>query len=175
MASTEKKENIGTATSSAIERRQNLRFPFAGSVEITESKSGARVSGRVSDLGLGGCYIDAISAFPEGADVKVRVKRGNESFEAQAKVIYSQIGMGMGIAFVSAHPKQVRLFQQWLLEISGKIIPETDTSKQGNNEMAGAGLGDEKKYVLSELLTALIRKGVLTETEGRPLLKILLR
>src|ERR1700733_6750993 len=88
------------------ERRHNLRFPFSASVEVTEPKSGARIAGRTSDLGLGGCYVDAISPFPVGTNALLKIKRDTETFEAQVRVVYSQLGMGMGLAFVSAQPKQ---------------------------------------------------------------------
>jgi PilZ domain len=85
-----------------------------------QNKSGTKVIGRTSDLGLGGCYVDTLSPFPVGTEAKIKILRDNESFDAQAKVVYSLMGMGMGLAFVSALPKQVRVFQRWLQEISGQ-------------------------------------------------------
>jgi PilZ domain len=153
------------------ERRRNLRFPFSASVEVTETKSGAKIAGRTSDLGLGGCYVDAISPFPVGSEAQVRIRRGDQYFEAQVKVVYSQIGMGMGLAFVSAQPKHYRLFQQWLLEISGKAPALADPTAKEREEVAPASAGDETSNVLNELLIALVRKRVLSEEEGKALLK----
>ncbi len=158
---------------SSVERRRNLRFPFSASVEAVDTKSGTKVVGRTSDLSLGGCYIDTLSPFPVGTDVKIRIVRNAQTFEAQSKVVYSLIGMGMGLAFVSAQPKQVRLFQRWLLEISGQAPTAPDASAAGPEEPAPSERTQAltKSSVLSELIMTLMKKKVLTETEGKDLLR----
>ena len=123
MSSADQSDSNNAAVASPGERRQHLRFPFSATVEAIEIKTGTKVTGRTTDLGLGGCYVDTLSPFPVGTEAKIRILRENESFEAQAKVVYSLIGMGMGLAFVSAQPKQIRLFQRWVLEISGQPVP----------------------------------------------------
>jgi hypothetical protein len=157
------------------ERRQHPRFPFSASIEIIETKSGSRISGRTSDLGLGGCYIDSINPLPVGTLAEARIQRGQECFEVQVIVVFSQINMGMGLMFISAQPKQFRLFQRWLLEISGQLPPIQEAPEQEHEEADPHTAKDERSYVLGELLIALIRKGVLTEPEGREMLKKLLR
>jgi len=172
MSSTNPTESNNAAISSPAERRRNLRFPFSATVEAIEPKSGTKVTGRTSDLGLGGCYVDTLSPFPVGTEATIRILRQNESFEAQAKVVYSLIGMGMGLAFVSAQPKQVRLFQRWLLEISGKAVPAKETSEPDEVETPAAEKSQTMKYVvLSDLIMTLMQKKVLTEAEGKDLLR----
>lgn len=108
------------------ERRRHLRFSFTASVQVVEPKSGAQIQGRITDLGRGGCYVDTISPFPVGTVLRVCIRREKVSFEAMAKVIFSQVGMGMGLAFISASPDQVRLFQSWILELSRNVLPLPD-------------------------------------------------
>lgn len=157
------------------ERRRNLRFPFTASAEIIEAKSGARISGRTSDLGLGGCYVDVMTPFPIGAEALVKITRGTESFEAKVKVVFSQVGMGMGLAFVSAQPSQYRLFQRWMLEISGEATPLMEPAAPGKNKQSVESnkleQGTDGNQFLYELLITLVRKKVLTEEEGMALLK----
>jgi len=172
MSSPNPTDSNDSAVASPGERRRNLRFPFSATVEAIEPKSGARCTGRTSDLGLGGCYIDTLSPFPEGTEAKLRIVRNNESFEAQVRVVYSKIGMGMGVAFVSAHAKQVRLFQRWILEISGKSAP---IPEQDEPETAPGDTNTLKNVVLSDLIMRLMQKKVLTETEGKELLRKLFR
>ena len=105
------------------ERRRNLRFPFSASIEAVEEKSGTRIKGRISDLGLGGCYVDTLSPFPVGSVVSITILKDEESFQAKAKVVYSLVGMGMGLAFIAADPDQVKLFQRWILELNGQRPP----------------------------------------------------
>jgi len=145
-------------------------------VEAIETKSGTKIVGRTSDLGLGGCYVDTLSPFPVGTEAKIRILREKESFEAQVRVVYSLIGMGMGLAFVSAQPKQVRLFQKWLLEISGQSVPAEDTHSPEVSETEPVEETPTfKNFVLSDLIIILMKKNVLTEPEGKVLLRKLFK
>jgi hypothetical protein len=84
------------------------------------------------------------------------------------------MGMGMGMSFISAQPKEIRLFQRWVSEISGKEVLSPDVPEQ-KHEVADGNLEEESNYVLNELIIALMRKGVLAETEGKAMLKKLLQ
>jgi hypothetical protein len=182
MSSANQVESTTPAQANSAERRRNLRFPFTAMVEVVETKTGTKVIGRTSDLSLGGCYVDTLSPFPLGTEVKIRIMRDSETFEAQAKVIYSSIGMGMGMAFVSAQPKQVRLFQRWLLEISGQAPPAESSSPQNTSAPVDAPQMELntaeaeksqtlKSAVLSDLIMTLMQKKVLTQAEGKDLLR----
>ncbi len=177
MSSTNPSEsNAPVGVSNPIERRRNLRFPFSASVEVVEPKTGTKIVGRTSDLGLGGCYVDTLSPFPVSTEAKIRIIRENESFEAQVKVVYSLVGMGMGLAFISAQPKQVRLFQRWLLEISGQPVPEHgDAADEADKKPAAESTQTFGNFVLSDLIMTLMQKKVLTEVEGKDLLRKLFR
>jgi hypothetical protein len=172
MSSADQSDSNNAAVASPAERRHHLRFPFSATVEAIEIKTGTKVTGRTTDLGLGGCYVDTLSPFPVGTETKIRIVRENESFEAQAKVVYSLIGMGMGLAFVSAQPKQIRQFQRWVQEISGQPVPGQDASSQQGSETAPAEQTQTlKNVVLSDLIMTLMQKKVLTEKEGKDLLR----
>ena len=174
MSSIKPAESDQSALEISEERRRNLRFPFTATVEATENKRGTKVTGRTSDLSLGGCYVDTLNPFSVGTDAKVRIQRENVTFEAQARVIFSANGMGMGLAFVSAQPKQVRIFQKWLLEISGKSVPVED-SKDAAELASPARTQTMNNAVLSDLIMTLMEKNVLTKNEGKELLRKLFR
>jgi PilZ domain len=173
MAAVDQSETKRKSSVAAMERRRNLRFPFTATVEAVETKSGTKIVARTSDLSLGGCYIDTLSPFPIGSEVTIRILRNKETFEAQSKVVYSMIGMGMGLAFTSAQPKQVRLFQRWLLEISGQGGPPPETAPEESAENARSENTQSlmKSGVLSELIMTLMKKKVLTEVEGKEMLR----
>jgi hypothetical protein len=174
--SSDKRTEANKAIAVPEERRRNLRFPFSASVEAIENQSGTKVVGRTSDLGLGGCYVDTISPFPVGTEAKIRITRDNESFDAQAKVVFSMVGMGMGLAFVSAQPKQVRLFQRWVQEISGQPVSAQEAPVQTSQESAPAEETQTlKNVVLSDLIMTLMQKKVLTDLEGKDLLRKLFK
>jgi hypothetical protein len=75
------------------------------------------------------------------------------------------MGMGMGMAFVSAQPKQVRLFQRWVQEISGQGAPQQAAEVKRVEQTQTL-----QNVVLSDLILTLIQKKVLTEREGKDLL-----
>jgi PilZ domain-containing protein len=168
MSSRDLPESDSGSVLSPAERRRTERYPFSAAVELTEAQSGARVSGRTSDLGLGGCYIDMLNPFPIGTEVKVRILKGNESFEAHAKVTFSQNGMGMGVAFTAAQPSQVRTFQKWMQEIN----PTPPVEAANSAESASTGNSQtQSSAALSELILTLMKKQVLSDAEGKELLR----
>jgi hypothetical protein len=54
--------------------------------------------GRTSDLGRGGCSIDTMGPFPVGTVLGIRINRENQTHTIEAPVVFSQAGMGMGLA-----------------------------------------------------------------------------
>lgn len=176
MSSADQSDSTNVAVSSPAERRRNLRFSFSGTLEAVDIKSGTKVTGRTSDLGLGGCYVDTLTVFPVGTEAKIRIIRENETFEAQVRVVYSLNGMGMGMAFVSAQAKQVRLFQKWLHEINGQSGSPQDIHSEAKPETARAEKSQTlNNVILSDLIMTLMQKNVLTEQEGKDLLRKLFR
>jgi hypothetical protein len=75
MSSSNPTESANAAVSSPAERRRNLRFPFSATVEAIESKTGTKIIGRTTDLGLGGCYVDTFSPLTVGTEAKIRILR----------------------------------------------------------------------------------------------------
>jgi len=87
-------------------RRSVRRCALVASAEVTELRSGALLSARTSELGLGGCYVDALNPFPEGTLVGLRILRDQGVFETTAKVVYCD---------------QRSLLEAWLVEIVSQL------------------------------------------------------
>ena len=104
-------------------RRSVLRCPLVASAEVTELDSRAQLKARTSELGLGGCYIDTLNPFPQGTLVHLRILRDNGQFETQAKVVYSDVRFGMGLAFTEMKVDQRSLLESWLAELVTKLRP----------------------------------------------------
>jgi hypothetical protein len=165
------------AVTVATEHRRHARFSLTAFVEALDPKSNTQISGRSSDVSLGGCYVDTLNPFHEGTVIRIRLTKENVSFEANAKVVFSQIGMGMGVAFLSAEKDQFQIYQKWINQFSGDASPTTPPGlldeEQGSS--SSNNLHKEQSYVLNELVIALMRKGTLTEAEGKAMLKRLHR
>jgi hypothetical protein len=165
------------AVTVATEHRRHTRFPLTTFVEALDPESNTQISGRSSDVSLGGCYVDTLNPFHEGTVIRIRLTKENVSFEANAKVVFSQIGMGMGVAFLSAEKDQFQIYQKWINQFSGNASPTTPPNLMDREQRAGGStdLYEVQSYVLNELVIALMRKGTLTEAEGKGMLKRLLR
>jgi PilZ domain len=181
------------------ERRADPRYPVAAMAEATEMKSHTRVTGRISDIGIGGCYFEVMSPFAMGAELHVRITRNQQSLSANAKVLYSTGGMGMGLIFTAVAPEQRPVLQQWVGELSGSGVSplqhsqadaghsasapaSANASPHGASELvhepAGAaertGMNEDPRNVLNELITLLMRNRALTDAEGKNLLRKLM-
>jgi len=173
----QKKFAAGPVASVPAERRTHPRYPCTAAAEIVDAASGARINGRTSDIGRGGCYVDTINPFPVGTAVKVHLTKDDQSFVAQAKVVYAMSGLGMGLKFTSVDPEQLRTLQRWITELGRTSAPEPEV-RAPEPEVWSAQAKNAKNmqyYVLNELIIALMSKGVLTDAEGKSMLEKLLR
>jgi hypothetical protein len=91
-------------------------FAFIASAELLEENSGTRLSSRISDLSLNGCYVDTVNPLPDGSLVHLRIFTETHSFEAPATVVHSQAFMGMGMKFREVQPKFEEVLRLWLPE-----------------------------------------------------------
>src|SRR5579863_2538676 len=107
------------------ERRSEPRFPVAAMAEATDIKSHTKITGRISDIGPGGCYFEVMSPFAIGAELRVRITRNQQTLTVSAKVLYSTGGMGMGLLFTQVEPQQGHVLHQWVGELSGSGAPQT--------------------------------------------------
>src|ERR1700722_3453976 len=112
------------------ERRTTARYPFTATCDATEPKSHAKIIGRTSDLGRGGCFIDTIGPFPVGTVLVVRINREERTLTIEGKVAFAQPGMGMGLAFTKVAPDQQAILDEWIGELSGEPVVKTEPAPQ---------------------------------------------
>jgi hypothetical protein len=173
MLEEQKKFATRSVESVPAERRTHPRYPCTAAAEVVDTQSGARMNGRTSDIGRGGCYVDTINPFPVGTAVKIHLTKDEQSFVAQGKVVYGMSGLGMGLMFTSVDPEQLWTLQRWITELGRTSVPEPEarTPQPVVGSAAEKGAKNEQYYVLSELIISLMRKGVLTDAEGKAMLE----
>jgi PilZ domain-containing protein len=156
------------------ERRKQVRFPFTAAADVLDLRSQARVTGRCSDLGAGGCYIDTLSPFGVGTAVRVRIVCESRELDAQAVVTYAHVSMGMGLAFTEIKREGQDVLRSWIAGLAGE--PPRDLAVS-NSEAEGEAPEDNEslRLVINELITLLIRRKVITEKEGAGLLHQMFR
>jgi hypothetical protein len=160
------------AKGGGAERRAQVRYPFTAAAEVYDVHSQTRVTGRCSDLGPGGCYVDTLSPLVVGTVVQVRIERDMREFEATALVAFAQAPMGMGLAFQQIKPESAGVLRSWIAELSGETSPKVEVSYTGQE----AGLRSSNAgQVLNDLINLMVRKKLITENEGAALLRQMFR
>ena len=174
-----KNGNNGHGVLPAVDRRIHPRYHFCGAAEALDGLHRTRMCARTSDIGKGGCYVDTFSPFPLKTPVKIRITREKISFTAEAKVVCSKIGMGMGLSFTAIDPHELPVLDRWIGELSGSAPlemdpPTLDPHLAPAHHNGTPVVSKETGFVLNELIIALMRKGTLTDEEGRTMLLRLL-
>ncbi len=80
-----------------------------------------RIATRVSELSANGCYLDMMNPFPKGTLVLVKILAGEDFFQAKAKVVYSQMNMGAGVAFLEVDEDSQVVLDRWMDEAEKEV------------------------------------------------------
>jgi hypothetical protein len=179
-----------TGEASGPERRISQRFPFTAAAEVIDVRSKARVTGRSSDLGLGGCYVDTLAPLAVGATVQVRLERGNREMEATGVVTYALVSMGMGLSFTEIKPEHQAVLKAWIAELSGEapVMPDAiaPASERGTQAAAENDIETDpeeglpasaasNRQMLNELINLMVRKKLISDNEAAALLRQMYR
>jgi PilZ domain len=159
------------APAEPVEKRSCPRYPFSPAVEALDLQADTRIMGRLSDISRNGCYVDTINPFAKDAPVTLTISRDNQSFKTQAKVVYSKIGMGMGLLFTTAEPEQLRVLGSWLNELSGGRAYEEETSNLFIQPETAKSTEIELRKIVGELVALLNGKNMLNDSEAMGLLR----
>ena len=100
------------------EKRAVPRFTLIASVDVMETTTQTHMSGRVSEISLKGCYVDVLNPLPVGTPVRLLISRDQGTFTTNARIIYAQDGMGMGVVFEAPVADLLKVLDSWLGELS---------------------------------------------------------
>lgn len=169
----EQLDNIayGQTPAAFAERRSSPRFPFSPAVEITDILADTRLLARLSDISRDGCYVDTINPLAKDAAVTLKITKDNRSFKTHAKVVYSNIGMGMGVLFTAAEPEQLLVLGSWLSELGGEKASEQQAPTLSAQPKAANGTDHELRKIVGDLVALLNGKHILDDSEGMALLR----
>jgi len=168
--------DLGPPHVPATERR---RFPrVACRIEALISEVGTALShnGKVSDISLGGCYVEMLSPLPAGTRIELDLKSALGSLHARGTVNTSHMGMGMSVAFTAISPE----YFEKLRAIAPPALPVAEPEPTdprlyvATPEVPSNGSSAGKKpspptpstqAVLESVLRILLRKGIVSEEE----------
>lgn len=111
-------ESVNKSQSAFAEQRAVPRFTLIATVELVDPLSGIRMSGRISEISLKGCFVDILNTLPVGTSVQVRIVRDQGALTCPGKIVYAQEPMGMGIAFLDPPADQQQILEKWIAELS---------------------------------------------------------
>lgn len=97
----------------ARDRRLNPRSIFIAHCLLVGA-SGARHETRVTEISMGGCFVDLKDSLPVAMQLHVSITKDGRVFEAEGRAIYSLPPVGIGIVFVSMTPENQRIVQTWI-------------------------------------------------------------
>jgi hypothetical protein len=84
---------------SFTEKRSHVRYVCDGGVEVRTEGTSTGFWGTLTDISLGGCYVQTFSPLPAGTMLNMRVQTKSVEFNCVGSVQASHPGVGMGIVF----------------------------------------------------------------------------
>ncbi|HUA02146.1 MAG TPA: PilZ domain-containing protein [Candidatus Aquilonibacter sp.] len=99
------------------ERRQFVRHACRMAAQIVLQNGSLRMTATVTDISLGGCYVEMLSPLPVDTFVDISISPGDTTLQLSGRVRSSQMNCGMGISFTGMRPQD--------FEILRKLAPPT--------------------------------------------------
>lgn len=88
---------------------------------LLESVSGKREA-RISDLSLGGCFIDSIASVQAGEKLNIRLRLSEDDWlELRGEIAYALPGFGFGIRFLDLSESETLSLEELILAKGGTI------------------------------------------------------
>jgi len=121
MASDARVSASATAPATALapnpprERRRFARHPCRVEVQVTTQGAYGEVflKGKITDISLGGCYVEMLSPLPGDTPVELAFTADHTSLHLTGTVCSSQDGFGMGVAFTGMTPDDFEALRQF--------------------------------------------------------------
>ena len=104
------------SATSRNERRRAPRYALVAMADLTDSDGAMLLSGKITEIGRNGCYVETLNALPVGTLLKVLVFRDQHTFVTKGKIIYIHERDGMGVAFLDPPQDQLKILDSWLAE-----------------------------------------------------------
>ena len=107
-------------------RRKSTRYRCTGGVELRRTENAPPIFANLSDISLEGCYVEAVSTLPAGAEVVFLIRVQGAQLRGRARVKTSHHAVGMGLEFLHLAPED----QQNLDFVIGTLAGAQDMQEQ---------------------------------------------
>lgn len=95
------------------ERREHDRITYFTEAWLDGLDVG-RIPCRLSDISVGGAFLDARTTLPVGTRARLRFRLDEQEIEVVAEVRYSAPGFGMGLRFLDLTENDRRVIQSFV-------------------------------------------------------------
>ncbi|MBZ5501330.1 MAG: PilZ domain-containing protein [Acidobacteriia bacterium] len=90
---------------SGQERRLFPRHACRIEAQVSTQDDAIRLLGKITDISLGGCYVEMLSPLPVKTSVKLSFQQDDATLRLTGLVRLSQMSLGMGVAFTGMTPE----------------------------------------------------------------------
>jgi PilZ domain len=105
------------------ERRQYSRRACRIDAQVAIAGNSVRLPAQVTDISLGGCYIEMLAPLPVDTMLDLTLNPGDTTMHAKGKVRSSQTGFGMGISFTGLSPEDFEKLRKFVPPTAG--VPDS--------------------------------------------------
>ena len=107
-----------------LERRKHPRYPCnAGGAEVRQQGVDSRIWARLTDISLGGCYLETMSPMPVLSYVNLGLILEEQHLNAKGQVVVSHPNFGMGVQFIDMSAADRKMLESWLAGLVPKVVP----------------------------------------------------
>src|SRR5258708_26757236 len=89
-------------------------------------------------LSIAGAYLAMAEPFSKGGSIRVKIRTNTEFFQADATVMHSTHGLGMGAMFHAVSPPFLIVLQRWLSEAQQEVTALTKLRAVGGETPRGS-------------------------------------
>lgn len=109
----------------AHDRRAFPRFKSANSAELYPNNQPTPIRTRTADLSLGGCFVEMPNPLAKGTHLRIALWLKETKVWANAKVVTSTPGFGIGVQFVDMPEADRNALRQFLQDITRLQITDS--------------------------------------------------
>src|SRR5215468_1356666 len=88
-----------------VNKRRSTRYRCSGGVELRRAENAPPIWANLSDVSLEGCYVEAVSTLPSGAEVVFLMPVQGSLVRGRARIKTSHHAVGMGLEFLHLSPE----------------------------------------------------------------------
>ena len=162
------------------ERRQFVRHACRMAAQIVLQNGSLRMTATVTDLSLGGCYVEMLSPLPVDTFVDISISPDDTTLQLSGRVRSSQVNFGMGVSFTGMRPQDFEVLRKLAPPTVGAPEPPKEAVPAAPAPVPRAPAKESHSYpapefdsvdlpttpeALAAAVRVLVRKGTLTRAE----------